>query len=130
MTRTKFRGLIGGYLLCVGLAIAGHVLGVEKLPLALREFVVEADKTTWLVGWMGYGYLAAATIACIGLLLFRHWARPLFVAVTLFGLMPWDGATVYPPLEYLFVHLEFVFAGAIIAAAYWSPVKDSFVAKP
>ena len=43
--------------------------------------------------------------------------------------MPWDGATVYPAMEYAFINLEFVLAGAIIAAAYWSAVRDKFDAK-
>ena len=50
-------------------------------------------------------------------------------AVTAFGAMPWDGATVYPAMEYAFINLEFVLAGAIIAAAYWSAVRDKFDAK-
>lgn len=54
--------------------------------------------------------------------------RPLFVAVTTFGAMPWDSATVYSAMEYAFINLEFVLAGAIIAAAYWSATRDKFEA--
>lgn len=129
MTPNKFRLVIALYLAFVALAIVGHVVGAPNLPPPLREFVAAADKTTWMVGWLGVVYLVMASIACIGLLLFKNWARLLFVMVTLVGSMPWDGPTVYPAMEYLFINLEFVLAGAIIALSYFSTVRERFVAK-
>ena len=129
MTPTLFRILIAIYLTCVVLAIVGHVATSATLPPALYEFVKLADIHGWMASWVGIAYLACATIATIGLILFKSWARPLFAAVTLFGAMPWDGATVYPAMEYAFINLEFVLAGAIIAAAYFSPVREKFTNK-
>jgi hypothetical protein len=129
MTPKKFRLILALYLTFVVLAIIGHVVGAPNLPPPLREFVAAADKTTWMVSWFGIAYLIAASISCIGLLLFKNWARLLFVVVTLVGSMPWDGPTVYPAMEYLFINLEFVLAGVIIALSFWSPVRERFVAK-
>jgi hypothetical protein len=130
MTPKKFRLIIALYLAIVVLAIVGHVVGAPKMPSPLREYVAAADKTTWMVGWLGITYLVIATISCIGLLLFKSRARMLFVVAMLIGVMPWDGPTVYPAMEYLFINLEFVLAGVIIALSYWSPVRERFVAKP
>jgi hypothetical protein len=129
MTPKQFRILIGCYLACVVLAILGHVFTAEQLPVALRDYVKVADQTTWMVSWVGMAYLTAATVSTIGLIIFKAWARPTFAVVAVFGAMPWDGHTVYPAMEYLFINLEFMLAGAIVAAAYWAPVRDSF-AKP
>ena len=127
MTPKKFRLILALYLAIVVLAIVGHVVGAPNLPPPLREFVAAADKTTWMVGWLGGAYLTMASMACIGLLLFKNWARLLFVIVTLVGSIPWDGPTVYPAMEYLFINLEFVLAGVIIALSYWSPVRERFL---
>jgi hypothetical protein len=126
MTPKQFRILIGCYLACVVLAILGHVFTAEQLPVALRDYVKVADQTTWMVSWVGMAYLTAATVSTIGLIIFKAWARPTFAVVAVFGAMPWDGHTVYPAMEYLFINLEFMLAGAIVAAAYWAPVRDSF----
>lgn len=130
MSPKKFRLILALYITFVVLAIVGHVLGAPSLPPPLREFVATADKTTWMVGWLGITYLMMASISCIGLLLFKNWARLLFVVATLVGATPWDGPTVYPAMEYLFINLEFVLAGVIIALSYCSPVRERFVAKP
>ena len=129
MTPKQFRILIGCYLACVVLAILGHVFTAEQLPVALRDYVKVADQTTWMVSWVGMAYLTAATVSTIGLIIFKAWARPAFAVVAVFGAMPWDGHTVYPAMEYLFINLEFMLAGSIVAAAYWAPVRDRF-AKP
>lgn len=126
MTAKQFRILIGCYLACVVLAILGHVFTAEQLPVPLRDFVKAAEQTTWMVSWVGVTYLVAATVSTIGLIVFKRWARPTFAVVAVFGAMPWDGHTVYPALEYLFINLEFMLAGAIVAAAYWSAVRERF----
>jgi len=126
MRARGFRIAIGVYLAAVVFAIVGRLIGIEALPAELREFARHADKNTWLVGWGGVVYLTAASAACIGMLLMRNWARHLFVAVTAVGAMPWDGPVVYTSLENLFLNLEFVLAGVIICAAYFSPVGPQF----
>jgi hypothetical protein len=120
MSIKKFRLILALYLAFVVLAIVGHVVGAPNLPPPLREFVAAADKTTWMVSWLGVAYLMMASISCIGLFLFKNWARLLFVVATLVGAIPWDGPTVYPAMEYLFINLEFVLAGVIIALSYHS----------
>ena len=126
MTPKQFRILIGCYLACVVLAILGHVFTAGQLPPPLRDFVKAADETTWMATWVGVAYLVAATVSTIGLIIFKPWARPSFALVAVFGAMPWDGPTVYPALEYLFINLEFMLAGAIVAVAYWAPVRERF----
>jgi hypothetical protein len=130
MTSAQFRLLVATYLVAVVLAIAGHILTAAELPVPLREFVRVADGTTWMATWVGALYLVLATASTIGVLLFKAWARSLFTVLLVFGAMPWDGPVVYPPLEYLFVNLEFILGGAVVGAAHWSAVKDLFNAKP
>jgi hypothetical protein len=129
MTPRRFRIVIALYLLTVVCAIGGHIVTAHQLPPALRAFVHVADGTTWMAHWMGAVYLAAATVSTIGLILFKAWARPVFTVVAVFGAMPWDGPVVYPAMEYLFVNLEFMLAGGIVALAYFSPVNTYFNSK-
>lgn len=126
MTSKQFRTLIGCYLACVVLAILGHIFTAEQLPVPLRDYVKIADQSTWMASWVGVTYLVAATASTIGLIIFKAWARPSFALLAVVGAMPWDGHTVYPALEYLFINLEFMLAGAIVAAAYWAPVRSRF----
>ena len=130
MTPLRFRLLLAADLVAVVLAITGHIVTASDLPAPLWEFVRVADGSTWMTTWVGVLYLVSATASTIGLLLFKAWARRLFTILAVLGAMPWDGPVVYPPLEYLFVNLEFILAGAIIAAAHWSPVGTFFGGKP
>lgn len=129
MTPRLFRALVALYLLCVVLAVASHVLTAPDLPQPLRSHVEVQDAVSWMVGAGGVAYLVLASIATAGLVLFRSWARPLFAVVAVCGAMPWDGATVYPALEYLFVNLEFMLAGALIALSYGSELRPRFSAR-
>ena len=43
-------------------------------PPPLYEFVKAADSTGWMSGWVGISLLMTATIATIGLILFKAWA--------------------------------------------------------
>lgn len=128
MTPKMFRVLIALYLLCVVLAVVSHIATAPDLPEPLRDYVAAQDATSWMTGIGGMAYLALASISTAGLLLFRRWARPLFAAVALAGSVPWDGATAYPPLEYLFVNLEFMLAGAVIASS-WAPAVSARFAR-
>lgn len=124
MTPGLFRLLIALYLLCVVLAVVSHIATAADLPEPLRVYVAAQDETIWMTGTGGMVYLALASISTAGLLLFRRWSRPLFAVVALAGCVPWDGATAYPPLEYLFVNLEFMLAGAVIALS-WAPAVSA-----
>jgi hypothetical protein len=128
MTPKMFRALIALYLLCVVLAVISHIATAPALPEPLRGYVAAQDASSWMTGVGGMVYLALASISTAGLLLFRRWARPLFAVVALAGSVPWDGATVYPPLEYLFVNLEFMLAGAVIALS-WAPAVSARFAR-
>lgn len=126
MTPKMFRVLIALYLLCVVLAIVSHIATAPDLPESLAAYVAAQDATSWMTGIGGMVYLVLASMSTAGLLMFRRWARPLFAVVTLAGALPWDGATIYPPLEYLFVNLEFMLAGAVVTLSYVAPVRERF----
>ena len=128
MTPRTFRALIALYLLRVVLAVISHIASVPALPEPLRGYVEAQDATSWMTGIGGMVYLVLASISTAGLLLFRRWARPVFALVALAGSVPWDGTTVYPPLEYLFVNLEFMLAGAVIALS-WTPAVSARFAR-
>ncbi|MBP6096360.1 MAG: hypothetical protein KBF58_01185 [Methyloversatilis sp.] len=128
MTPRLFRALIALYLLCVVLAVTSHVLTAPDLPPPLRGHVEAQDAVSWMVGAGGMAYLVLASIATAGLMLFRSWARPLFAVVAVCGAMPWDGATIYPALEHLFVN-ELMLAGALIALSYGADLRPRFDAR-
>jgi hypothetical protein len=114
----------------------------ESVPQELQEEANRSfgrDPTPFLI------FLAVACslgiaklIAEIGLLLLRRWARPLFAAMLvagvlapfLVGVLPPDLArlaNVNPPLAESISTLLSTLEGAIIALAYASPVRDLFV---
>jgi hypothetical protein len=72
--------------------------------------------------------LVAGLVSSAGLLLFKSWARMLNLATTVAGLV------VYPMVEYFVSaglkvstdELSALLGGAVLAAAYWSPISARF----
>jgi len=81
-----------------------------------------------LAEWIGTISLGLSAIAAVGLFLLYQWARPTF-AISIVLLFISGLPAKYPLLmtaeQNFFDSVASLFAGLIIALAYWSPIKDN-----
>jgi hypothetical protein len=81
--------------------------------------------------WFPWLFLLAWLVASIGLLLFRAWARVLFVAVYIVVLLLRfiQGTTVHLPIEGFLGEVVSLMDGAILALAFTDPTASYFKRK-
>ncbi|MFT7223081.1 MAG: hypothetical protein ACI82Z_000613 [Cellvibrionaceae bacterium] len=71
-----------------------------------------------------------AIISLVGLLIFKHWAKPLYLASFLFlPLYPFTGVTVYSGVSRIFYALSIMSSGAVLALLYFSSVSKYYQKK-
>lgn len=72
-----------------------------------------------------------AVVSYVGLLLFKSWARHVYLAVfvVVFALYPFMGVTVYSGVGQIFYDLSMVLSGVVLALAYYSPVAEYYEGK-
>jgi hypothetical protein len=73
----------------------------------------------WFVLWIA---------SAIGLIFLQNWARHLYLALSLLGLIlaPFSGYVIQPPLDTMFASASTLLDGAILAMAYLSPLAEDF----
>ena len=73
-------------------------------------------------------WFALSLIAALGLIFIQNWARHLYLALSILGLVsaPFSGFVIQPPLDTLFSSASLLLDGAILAIAYLSPLAASF----
>ncbi len=77
-------------------------------------------------------FAVVAVASTVGLFFFRRWARSVSLYVTIlgFGLYPFLGPTVISPWSGALSDASFMLWGAILAIAYFSPLRDRFSPQP
>lgn len=129
MTDQKFRVLIWIYIaLLAGAFLSTTYFGIDS----------DVYDDSWLgtisylpTGWLylSIAFLGLIVLSCLaGLYLFKPWGRKFSLATTLLGL-PINvllGTSVYTPIEAMFYDASSMLWGAILAVAYFSPVKTRF----
>ena len=77
---------------------------------------------------LGLIMLVTAIISTYGMFQFRRWSRPLSVFSAAVGLPLYilKGQFVLSGYSEVFAQLSLLFAGAVIASAYWSPLCARF----
>lgn len=122
----------------VALAIFGGIFDVV-FPTALPGVLAHAQEandtnlssiTLILLGILGLIVGVGGITATIGLYLFRPWAPRLAVVVTVLALFVWPllGVDVASGWSVALTSLSTTLWGAILALAYFSPIKAQFVA--
>lgn len=117
-------GLIGGFI-----DLLWPALVPEPLAQAWAAFNDESpDLFMILVFIFCLLFLVPACAACVGLYLFRPWARPLAVITTALGLLlyPILGPNLSSGWSQLFSELSSTLWGVSLALAYFSPLKEHF----
>ena len=134
MTPRNFRLLIFSSLLLgiVGSAVDYVVPGLVPQPLATQ---IEDQSFNNLGSWIIPVLIASALLlvagvtATIGLLLFKHWSRPLAVLVTVLGifLCPFLGAMLVSGLYMTIFSLSSMLWAAGLVFSYTAPLSARFV---
>ena len=81
-----------------------------------------------LVGIIVLVALVLAVVSFIGLLIFKPWGRPVYVAgfIIVMPLYAFLGTTIYSGVSQLFYDLSMIASGAILALIYFSPVAEFY----
>jgi len=131
VTPGLFRYLVIGFF---GLVIASqfiHAVALNGLPVDLLDYVKAQDGSqSTLLDVIALFYIGGFFASMYGLYQFRTWSRPLFVALLVLSAVPLTGPVVMAPIGAFLNDLSSIMAGALIALAYWSPVKIRFRAEP
>jgi hypothetical protein len=77
---------------------------------------------------IGIGFVASYIVALIGLFFLKRWARTLYVALFIAGLilLPLMGAAITTPVAALVDYLLATCTGAIVALLFVGPVQERF----
>ncbi|MBI3714864.1 MAG: hypothetical protein HY255_02590 [Betaproteobacteria bacterium] len=131
MTPGLFRYLVIGFF---GLVIASlfiHAVALNGLPVDLLDYVKAQDASqSTLLDVIALIFIGGFLASVYGLYQFRPWSRPLFLAVLVLSAVPLTGPVVMAPIDAFLNDMSSILAGALIALAYWSPVKNRFRAEP
>ena len=127
MTPGLFRYVVIGFF---GLVIASqfiHAVALNGLPVDLLDYVraQNASQST-LLDVIALLYIGGFFASMYGLYQFRPWSRTLFLALLVLSAVPLTGPVVMAPIGAFLNDMTSILAGALIAIAYWSPVKTRF----
>jgi hypothetical protein len=129
MSKNKFRLLITSSLILAVLAGVYDYFWIDPISEQVMDYAYEIEpeiEGSKLITIVVVGILAIvfAIISFIGLLLFKSWARPLYLAgfVLFMPLYPFMGVTVYSGASLIFYDLSMIASGAILALLnFFSP---------
>lgn len=137
MSPNAFRGLI---VCSVLFAVAAGV--VDALcPSLIPQSVVaalEKETATSIFETNPFAFLAfslpwliAVLASTIGLLFFKPWARPMALYSTLFGFISYSflSPELSSPVASALTEASAMTWGAILALAYYSPLRENFIGK-
>jgi hypothetical protein len=107
---------VNAYLEADGASPLFHLL--DSGPLGLQILV-------WA---LVLGFLVAYLASCVGMLMFRRWARATFIAVAVVGIiiLPFEGASFGTPLQSTVDTLFSMIDGALLVMLLFDPIKARF----
>ncbi len=133
MSKNQFRVLILASLL---LSITGGVydyMWPDTISEQIIEYAHEIEPEIRgmqlaVLAVVGVAALILTVVSLIGLLLFKSWARPMYIAgfVLLILLYPFMGVSVYSGVGLIFYDLSMIASGVVLAMLYFSPVSKFY----
>jgi len=136
MSKNNFRLLIVASLLLALLSGGYDYLWPDTVSEQIIEYAYEIEPEivgTKLVVLVVIGVIATifAVVSFFGLLLFKSWAKPMYLAgfVLFMPLYPFMGVTVYSGISQILYDLSVIASGAILAMLYFSPVSELYRSK-
>jgi hypothetical protein len=135
ITRTSFRVLVVGSVGCMLFALLLSFLTESLLPaehqLYLQRRAAETGERDLAMLSLGIPVLVLGLVSALGLFRLWAWARVLAVIVTaaFVALTPLVGVIVDSGWVGMFSEISTLLWGAVLAAAYWSPVSAHFASE-
>ncbi|AFU99935.1 hypothetical protein [Simiduia agarivorans] len=133
MSKNKFRATIVLSLLVAVVAGVYDYVWPDPFADQALNYVAEIEPVLEggaLIVVTILGFIAGimAIVSFIGLLLFKSWARHIYLAgfVVAFSLYPFFGVMVTSGISQIFYDLSMVLSGVVIALAYYSPVARHY----
>jgi len=137
-TPRLFRTLILLSLVCVIASICVTYLAPWLVPEPLRiadenlsEGMLESMSLFWLILLIVVciGLVVASIAGCIGMFMFKPWARPLNVALAFssFIIWPFLGYNLTSGWSQALSDCAILLEGAVISMAYFSPISERFL---
>jgi hypothetical protein len=136
-----FRLLVIAEILLTILSVVLAFLPVGRLPPAVEDYLdeegasplmqlLDTDSVGLLVTVCAIlaAFVGAYVASLIGLLMLKHWARMLYVAIFIAGvaLYPFMGAAIAPPVSSTVDYLLSACSGAIVALLCMNSVREHF----
>jgi hypothetical protein len=133
LSKCRFRVLVLAAFLCLVLGVVVDIAGESSLPELLQAYQqAEAEREPAPVEWLVFCVLlvliVADIVATLGLVLFSRWAPKLYL-VTSVGILlatPLIGPQVTTAWGATFDYASMLATGAVLALAFWSPVREYF----
>ncbi|MEZ5537059.1 MAG: hypothetical protein R3F02_15730 [Thiolinea sp.] len=133
MSKAKFRLLLLVTIVLVVLAGTSDNLWQNSVQKQVFEYAynlesaVEVGESLVLVTLAFLAILFSIT-SIIGLMLFKNWARHLYLATLILSATsyPFQGVSIFSGLSQLFYDTSILLFGVILCLIYYSPVADYF----
>ncbi len=133
MSKNNFRLLIVVSLVLAVVSGLYDFIWPDPITEKVIDYAYELEPETEESDLIYYGVIAIADtvfaiVSLIGLLLFKSWARHLYLAgfILFMPLYPFMGVTVYGGFNQMFYDISMLMSGAILALMYFSPVANYF----
>jgi len=134
MSKNKFRIIIISSLILAVLSAGFDFLFPNEIIASVNEFIVEiepdySDLEFYTIMGVGSLVVIAVIFSLVGILMFKSWARHLYIASYILVLPIYftGGLYVSSGFSQAMYDLSMILSGVIIALMYFSPVKDYFV---
>lgn len=133
MSENQFRILVLFSFVMVFFSGAYDYLGFDAAAEAViryadRQRPLPDGTELAVLGVIGVIAITLTVISTIGLLLFKPWARPLYIArfLAFFVLYPLTGVSAFSGVSQVFYDLSMLASGAVLALIYFSPLARRF----
>ena len=129
MTIRLYRAFLLASLAIEIIAMVVGAASTAGLPPELREYRERTNQAipVW-IAVVGLLALVGGIVCIIGLWMLRRWARTLYMALLIAGvvIVPFAGPYVETGWSYGLYALANLLGGVIVALSYWSPVSAHF----
>jgi len=136
MSKNKFRLLIVASLMFAILGETYDYIWPDKISEQIIEFAYELEPEIdgakmVVLSIIGLAAIIFGVVSFFGLLLFRSWARPMYLAgfIILLPTSLFYGVSINSGVSQVLGDLSLVTSGIILAMLYYSPVSDFYQRK-
>lgn len=133
MSRNQFRLFVLGSVFLALFPLVYEIVWPDETVIRVYEFLAEIEpeveySNLYLVGIIAGAVMFASLASLAGLLLFKSWARHVYVSLLVFGfcLYPLIGISVENAYSQMIYDGSVLMSGALIVLIYYSPVAQYF----